>query len=592
MYSMKRLIITIFLIAAFPSFVQAMEIRAFVDKTHTTVDESVHLTVSINGEKAEVDVSAIRDFTVIPGGTSTSVRIINSRVSREISYNYTLIPSKEGRLVIPPLTVEKDGQTHHTKEIVVDVSKKPQNDTGLNDIFVEADVSDPQPYEGQQIIYTFKLYNAVQIANANFQKPDFADFVAKGVEGNKSYHTVIAGRDYAVTEVAYVLIPVKAGNIKIEPAILSCNVVGRSNRRSSFPSGSFFDDPFFGFGGRQLESRHFKTPGLTVTVKPLPPYAGKVNYSGLVGKFKVKAEIEDKNLEVGDSTTLKIMIEGTGNIMDAEEPEVKVPEAFKVYADNPEEDIHMGPEGFSGKKIFRFALVPLKQGSYEIEPIHFSYFDTSRGEYEIISTQSILLKINPSSEKGGETDKLNLFSATETGNKPFLKKQKVEFTGRDILPLKEDSGALKNRNEFSMPRFIIFLLAPVFLYFSVRASLLFIRRKDDPTSVMSQRAINALKKAGSSDASKEEFFTWLYRALVSSILSIAGVKGESLTCAEAEKILNAAGCFKDTVGQAVELLKKIESANYSGLSMDAAFRENLFLETKALIKKIIQLKKV
>lgn len=588
---MKRLVITILLIVVFPVFVHAMEIRAYVDKTHTTVDESVHLTVSINGEKAEVDVSAIRDFTVIPGGTSTRVQMINTRVSREISYNYTLIPSREGRLVIPPLTVEKDGQAHHTKEIIVDVSKKPQNDTGLNDIFVEADVSNPQPYEGQQIIYTFKLYNVVQIANAKFQKPDFSNFISKAVEDNKSYHTVIAGRDYAVTEVVYVLIPIKAGNINIEPAVLNCDAVGRSNRRSTFPSGSFFDDPVFGFGGRQLESRHFKTPGLTVTVKPLPPYAGKVKYSGLVGRFKVKAELEDKNLEVGDSTTLKIMIEGAGNIMDAEEPDLKVPEAFKVYADNPEEDIHMGLKGFSGKKIFRFALVPLKQGSYEIEPIHFSCFDTSRGEYEIISTQSILLKINPSSEKGGETDKLNLFSANETAGKPFLKKQKVEFTGRDILSLKEDPSALKNRNEFSMLRFIIFLLAPVFLYFSVRASLLCICRKDDPTGVMSQRAINALKKASSSDVLKEEFFTWLYRALVSSILSIAGVTGESLTCAEAEKILNAAGCSKDTVGQAVQLLEKIESANYSGLSMDAAFRENLFSETKALIKRLAHGKK-
>ncbi|MBW2012009.1 MAG: protein BatD [Deltaproteobacteria bacterium] len=544
MYPIKKLFLIILLIVVFPVFVQAMEIRAFVDKTHIILDESVHLTVSINGEKAGVDVSGIRDFTVIPGGTSTSVRIINSSVSRVITYNYTLIPSKEGRLVIPPLTVEKDGQVYHTKEIIVDVSKNPQNDTGLNDIFVEADVSNPNPCEGQQIIYTFKLYSAVQIANAKFQKPDFSDFIAKAVEGNRSYHSVIAGRDYAVTEVVYVLIPLKAGNIKIEPAILTCNAVGRSNRRSGFPSGSFFDDPFFGLGGRQLESRHFKTPGLTVTVKLLPPYAEKVKYSGLVGKFKVKAEIEDKNLEVGDSTTLKIMIDGTGNIMDTEEPEVKVPEAFKVYADNPEEDIHMGPDGFSGKKIFRFALVPLKQGSYEIEPIHLSYFDTSRGEYEIISTQSILLKINPSSEKGGETDKLNPFSATETGNKPFLKKQKVEFTGRDILPLKEDPDALKNRNEFSMLRFIIFLLAPVFLYFSVRASLLFMREKDDPASIMSQRAINALKKAGSSDASKEEFFTWLYRALVSSILSIAGVTGESLTCVEGSGIAG-----KDRIGK-------------------------------------------
>ena len=76
---------------------------------------------------------------------------------------------------------------------------------------------------------------------------------------------------------------------------------------------------------------------------------------------------------------------------------------------------------------------------------------------------------------------------------------------------------------------------------------------------MVERADNALKKARAVDVTNEEFLSCLYLALISAIHSKAGTKGESLTCAEAEKALTGGGYSKKTVEEAVALRKKAEA---------------------------------
>ena len=188
---MKKITLTILFILMFSVSVQAADFRAYVDRTNISVGEPVNLTVAVSGSDAKVDVSPIRDFKVASRGTSTSVRIVNSRMSREISYEYILMPLRKGRLVIPPLTVEADGQTYQTKAIVVQVSKQTPAVAGQSDLLVRAKLSENTPYEGQQIIYTFRLFTAVRLANAKFQKPDFSGLnqTNQGIEYDLDYAT-------------------------------------------------------------------------------------------------------------------------------------------------------------------------------------------------------------------------------------------------------------------------------------------------------------------------------------------------------------------------------------------------------------------
>ena len=557
--------------------VHAAEIQAVVDRTQIGPGESLELTVSVKGGEGTVDISPIRDFKVMSGGTSTSVQIINGRMSREVNYTYTLIPLKEGRLVIPPLTVMTDKTTQKTAEIVVTVSPKTQEKTGREDVFAEGKVSNSSPYEGEPIVYTFKLFNAVQIANARFQKPEFSGFTAKEVEkSQKTYRTVMNGREYNVTDLTILLVPVGAGPKTIDPAILECDLVRRQNTRRS-PFG-MLDDPFFGQG--RLERRVIRTEPLSVTVKPLPPFDGKGQFSGLVGAFQIQSEVDKTTLNVGESATLSVTVSGTGNIMDAAAPEIAIPDAFKSYKDAPQENIQPGMNGYTGEKVFRTALVPLKEGQYTLEPIALNFFDVSSGQYQTRLTAPVSITVHPSREK----DKIEVYSSPASEAKPL--KKNVEFTGRDILPLKEDMNALETQKAMTTAWFWAFLLAPALLCLGVKVFLTLTTKKDDPSSLMAQRADQALKDACKPDVSAEVFLTCLSRSLISILLARAGVKGESLTYAEAETILKSGGFSEEAARSATRLLERIDSARFSGQEMDSRSRETLLSETRELVRKI------
>ncbi|MGE0086826.1 MAG: BatD family protein [Desulfococcaceae bacterium] len=558
----------------FPAQIQAEEVSATVNRTQLRLGESLELKITVSGEEGNVDLSPIQDFKIISRGTATSINMINGQFSRETAYTYTLIPLKEGSLTIPSLPVNSGSRTWHTKPVSILVSKTDPSENSTKadqDVFAQAQVSENSPFAGQQIVYTIKVYQAAEIANANLQAPDFSGFSAKKVEEPKQYRTVVNGREFHVTALTYVLIPVKPGEITIGPAVLHCDIVRRSGRRRSF-----FDDPFL--GGR-LESAVFQTEPISLNIRALPQYQGTGKFSGLVGKFSIHTAIDPAAIKVGESATLSLVISGTGNIMDAGQPEIAIPQSFKTYNDNPEDAIQVTEQGYSGQKSFRTALVPSEPGEYDIGAVQLVYFDTEKGEYAETAAHALHMSVAPSNEK---PDDMNAVSPT-LPEKPSFKK-KVEFTGRDILPLKEDMEVLKTQKSMSAMLFFLFLAAPVSVFVMAKTVIVMTGKKQEIPQMMARRAQNALKDAERAVSDPEKFLSFIYRAVISAIHAKAGTAGESLTYAEAAEILRSKGFAEETARNASGLLEKIESAKFSGLMTKTDFAQELLKETKDLFK--------
>jgi len=568
---------------AAPTLAAGSEIRAFVDRTSVDPGESIRLTVANEtGEDASVDTSVIRDFKVISGGTSTNVQIVNGKMSRSISYTYTLIPRKTGRLTVPRMRAKVGKKIYQTKEIHISVAGTPGREDSSESVYVEASVSNRSPYEGEQIIYVFRLFHQIQVTNARLQAPSFSGFTAKEIGKPRSYRQILKGKRFDVSEVRYVLIPLKAGKVTIEPASLQCRIVRsrQQRRRSSFDS--FFDDPFF--RREETEPRIFETQPLAIQIRPLPPYRQNTPYSGLVGRFSVEAQIDHTALEVGDSTTLAVTIQGTGNIMDAEAPALAIPDGFKTYADNPEEDIRLTEVGYSGKRIFRTALVPMETGEFRLPPVRLSYFDSAKKNYQTAETTPFVIRVAPAEEE----DVLETYTSSDAGERRPVLKKKVRITGRDILPLYQSLDALTHQRTLSVPAFIVLMIGPCVLYLILRAVLSFLRKDTSPSLLMADRAANALKQAVKNTDENDAFLTQLYRAVVSAIRSKAGAMGEALTYAEAENMLRSTHVAGETVDRTVSLLSRIESAKFGGSSMDPDSRSKLYREAKALIDELLR----
>ena len=456
---------------------QAAGVRAKVDRNQATVGEAIALQIVIEGGDGQVDLSGISDFKVRSRGSTNSFQMINGQTSRQLIHNYALIPVKTGNLTIPAIPVTIDGSIQRTDPIRISVSEQPSVDSGKRDVYVTAAVSESSPWRGQQFVYTFRLFNAVQVAEAKFQAPDFEGFDAQELEDRPSRRTVINGREFIVTEVNFILVPLKTGTLTIEPAVLQAGLLQRSRRQRPFAGMDAF------FGRTEMTTRILETDPITVAVKPLPlPPAGS-SFSGLVGTFDIQASLEKDNIRVGDSATLAVTISGSGNIMDAAAPQVPLPADFKNYADNPEESIQASANGYTGTKTFRTALVPVKAGQYRINAIGLTYFDVKSGEYRRVATAAFDLSVAPSATAESDID---VFRGTDI--RPTSLKKRVEFTGRDILPLKEGLEAIHPQRKLSPLWFALLLLLPAAGY-AVAALVLRMTRKDDsPATTMAGRA--------------------------------------------------------------------------------------------------------
>jgi hypothetical protein len=550
---------------------------ARVDRSQLAPGESLALSVTLQNGEGEVDVAAIKDFKVLSQGTSTSLQIVNGVTSREVIYNYLLIPQRQGQLTIPALSVIVAGQVLQTDPIVVTVSDRPAADPAdAPEVWAEAVVSQPAPFVGQQITYTVSLYQSVQIANASLQAPAFDGFSAKEVAQRGSRRELINGREHVITQIHYILVPLAADDQAIEPAALQLGIVRpvKGRRRSAFDD--FFNDPMF--NRNRVEPRVIQTAVVPVRVKPLPPLpAGAPACSGVVGHFDLTAAVEKRELQVGDSTTLTITLQGRGNLMDAQAPAVQLPEGLKHYADAPQEEIQLDAQGYNGRKVFRTALVPVRDGRLTLPPVEWTYFDTQRGDYRTLRAALTDLQVAPAEGQAA--------APAVTGEAPGDGKRRVELIGRDILPLKEDLSALDSRRPLDWLAFMLWMAAPALAYSALLAALRLRRVDASPAARMRLKARQALKAAAASvDQDQDEpFLTALYQALTAAIFSRAGRSGEALTWREAETVLVDAGEEPQLARETAELLSAVESAKFSGRKLSVDQRREQLVAARRMI---------
>ena len=114
------ILISLFIFLSFVFLATASDITvtATVDKTETTMDDQITLSVSVNGAQRIGDpvLPPLQDFQVISSGTSSEVKIINGSLSAFKSFNYILLPQKEGEFTIGQVQVEIQNKIYKTTQ--------------------------------------------------------------------------------------------------------------------------------------------------------------------------------------------------------------------------------------------------------------------------------------------------------------------------------------------------------------------------------------------------------------------------------------------------------------------------------------------
>lgn len=371
-------------------------VSATVDRTRLALDEQLTLSVSISGGGLNItspDLSALEGFDVVGSSTSSQIIVTNGQVTSQAVFHYLLQPRQTGALVIAPVTVNLGGQVYQTEPIEIEVfpanprTSPPQRETpppdqprtlAGQDYFVEAEVDNPAPYVGQQIVYTFRLYQAVDFRfRPDYDAPAFTNFWHHALESPPPRTiTSDTGRNYLVTERRTALFPATPGLLTIEPAQLS------------IPGGFFEPDV------------RMTTEPVTVEVRSLPPGAPP-DFSGAVGQFNLSARFDQAEGAVGEPLTLVVEIDGTGNISTLPEPALPELPGWRVFDSQARISLNREGDRIGGQRRFERLLVPAQAGDQVFPALSFTYFDPEAQTYRTAQSDPIPITIRPA-PPGGE----------------------------------------------------------------------------------------------------------------------------------------------------------------------------------------------
>lgn len=427
MEKIRNPLIVLLLLLAIPGFGQQVEFTASA-RDIVAVGDQFRLVFQVNAQASGFTAPVLKDFTVLGGpsqSSGSSMQIINNQVTRSVEYSFTYIlqAGKEGTFTISPASVNVDGKVYKSNPLTIKVVKgnapqqgqgagsaqQPQGDISSKDLFVRASVSKANPYQGEQIIVTYKIYTRVPIAEYSVTKaPGLSGFwtqdLLKDSKNLNQYRETIDGQEYVVAEIKKdAMFAQKSGKLSIEP--LEMDVIAQVQRKAGRrPTNdpffdNFFNDSFFG-SSLQNVRKTIKSNQVSINVKPLPLQGKPAEYSGAVGKFSIAVSTDRTELKANDAMSLKFTVTGKGNIKLIEKPAIAFPTDFEVYDPRITDNISSSASGVSGSRTFEYLIIPRNPGNFKIKPASFSFFDIDAGSYKTLNSQEFIIKVEHGNGNG------------------------------------------------------------------------------------------------------------------------------------------------------------------------------------------------
>ncbi len=387
-------LISIFVVVD-PLYAQGPSITAEVDRDRISINEYVILSIVITGEASSPPSLPTLDFEIIGTSRGTQISLVNGNMTTQSTHSFTLQPRKTGNLYIDSIEVDIDGQSYKTAPITIRVGRnsgqnqnQSQGSTPAQatpepnsantdapatlegqDFFIEAEVDDLSPYIGQQIVYTFRFYQAADLlGQPHYEAPDFTGLWNQHDTGQETYQTQAANRTYLITELKTLLFPTIVGERIINPAQLTL-------------PGNLFN-----------RGQTLATDSITLNVQPLPQPEPD-GFSGAVGVFDISATIDPTEVEVDEPVTLKVMIEGFGNAEAIPPPELPELDGWRVFEPTSSTNSEAIDGALYARREDEQLWLPSQGGSYTIPAINYTFFNPDTNAYETAETEAIAINV-------------------------------------------------------------------------------------------------------------------------------------------------------------------------------------------------------
>ncbi len=409
-------LIVVLLVHAQPLRAQDVSVSASVDQT--TIGTQDRLTYGIEvkgGQAAKIDaltppnVEGLR-LAQSFASTSQNISIVNGRMEQSIRYEWIYVPTREGTVNIPSVSVKVGKKTYRTKPITVKVvpqshrparrgpdplarlmnpfTPAPDNTDepdppDAQNLFIRVVPSARKAYQNEQITVEYQLFfrEGIQLRQSRLTDSwdaegfwreemdvDTRPIPRSVVENGLRYNTIVLKRA--------AVFPTHPGKLHVDPLRIETEAVVPT--RSRDPFARFFSSSRF-------VPVNVASDPLTIETRALPdnPPAG---FNGAVGQYRMTAKLDRSSVEIGWSIQVKIVVSGAGNLATLAAPVFPAPGSFEQYDPQVETSINRTGREIRGTKTFTYVLVPRSHGTFELPPARFVYFDPKDGRYQVQST--------------------------------------------------------------------------------------------------------------------------------------------------------------------------------------------------------------
>ncbi|HAQ18154.1 MAG TPA: hypothetical protein DCR40_02855 [Prolixibacteraceae bacterium] len=555
--------------------------------------EQFRLGFTLNERGTDLQLPDLSNFDVLMGPStsqSSSIQIINGKTTQTLSFSYIFIlrAKKEGNFTIRPASIKVDGKTYESNTLTIQVVKgqppqaagqqnnqqdnqeqkqTPTGNISKENLFVRIAVDKTNVSKGEQIISTIKLYISQNVPLNGFDEvklPTYEGFWTKDIEVPTQVNftrEVYNGKIYQVGVLKKtILFPQQTGAIRINPFEITCVVRQRVRQQQSF-----FDDFFDNY--QMVKAKVISEP-VTINVKDLPNQPA--NFSGAVGNFNLISSVDKTNVKSNEAVTLKLTVNGSGNLTLINPPKIELPQDFEAYEPKTSDRVIASDNGLNGSVTFEYLFIPRFAGNFTIPSVRFVFFNPSTRQFETQTTDAYNIKV----EKGSDDTNASVVSS--------FSKENVKMIGKDIRFIKQNKSKLKPKDSSFYGTFefyiiyILSLLAFAVLFVLNRKKIkenanITLMRNKRANKIANKRLREASVFLKNNDA--EKFFESVIKALWGYLSDKLSIPVADLNREKASESLLNKGIEQETISELLKIIDDCEYARYAPAAFSGTMKD-------------------
>lgn len=381
---MKFLFTYLILLLSIGSFAQKPLVVLEVDLQNAKPGELITLTIKTNVEgEFDIDLPAsyVQGYNMM-NGMEQQIDYQSGKIQTIYYLTNTGAFKTEGKFKIGPAYVKRGNKVYRSNTVYVDVKNEntdivlQSDEISKNQLkkaaFGIVELSKKTIYEGEGIVVSSRVY-------AHDEPKNIENYQSYTISGVLEKHEINKSQQVIVDQV-------KVKGLNLYTFTYDKNLI--------YPSGSgkIEINPFKLLISNGFQSIPITSSATIINVKPLP--TPPKNFYGAVGEFSISQSIKQTKINQGDVFHLELVVTGTGNLQNIQNPILQLPKGFYVYGDPKiTEDYHFSAAGAEGSITYLYNIQSTTYGNLQIPAIDYAYFNPKIGKYMTLKGESHALYV-------------------------------------------------------------------------------------------------------------------------------------------------------------------------------------------------------